>query len=231
MSYLSSDTEPGIAARRGAPSTARRSILRARVKRGIDVAVAATALILLAPVFMALIRIIRRDGGAAFYAQRRVGLSGREFRCLKFRTMVPDAERHLKALLDADPALKAEYHRYWKLKADPRVTKVGALLRRSSLDELPQLINVLTGEMSLVGPRPRSVSEVAFMESRFPSASFYSQVKPGLTGLWQVSGRNHLGLAEKAALDADYVRRWTLLGDLRILVLTVGVVLSNHGAA
>ena len=199
-------------------------------KRVLDVVAAGSALILLAPLFLILIRLVVRDGGSAFYAQRRIGFQGREFRCFKFRTMVPNAELHLKAMLDADAALREQYERYWKLDNDPRVTKIGRLLRRTSLDELPQFINVLTGEMSLVGPRPRSVSEVAFMEAQFTLASHYRNVKPGITGPWQVSGRNQLTLAEKAILDARYAQSWTLLGDLKLIFITCGVVLKGHGA-
>lgn len=199
-------------------------------KRMLDVVAAGSALILLAPLFLILIRLVVRDGGSAFYAQRRIGFQGREFRCFKFRTMVPNAELHLKAMLDADAALREQYERYWKLDNDPRVTKIGRLLRRTSLDELPQFINVLTGEMSLVGPRPRSVSEVAFMEAQFTLASHYRNVKPGITGPWQVSGRNQLTLAEKAILDARYAQSWTLLGDLKLIFITCGVVLKGHGA-
>ena len=199
-------------------------------KRVLDVVAAGSALILLAPLFLILIRLVVRDGGSAFYAQRRIGFQGREFRCFKFRTMVPNAELHLKAILDADAALREQYERYWKLDNDPRVTKIGRLLRRTSLDELPQFINVLTGEMSLVGPRPRSVSEVAFMEAQFTLASHYRNVKPGITGPWQVSGRNQLTLAEKAILDARYAQSWTLLGDLKLIFITCGVVLKGHGA-
>ena len=199
-------------------------------KRVLDVVAAGSALILLAPLFLILIRLVVRDGGSAFYAQRRIGFQGREFRCFKFRTMVPNAELHLKAMLDADAALRERYERYWKLDNDPRVTKIGRLLRRTSLDELPQFINVLTGEMSLVGPRPRSVSEVAFMEAQFTLASHYRNVKPGITGPWQVSGRNQLTLAEKAILDARYAQSWTLLGDLKLIFITCRVVLKGHGA-
>ena len=211
-------------------STRSSRTLRLVAKRVLDVVAAGSALILLAPFFLILIRLVARDGGSAFYAQRRVGFQGREFRCFKFRTMVPNAEHRLKALLDADAALREEYERYWKLNDDPRITKIGRFLRRTSLDELPQFINVLTGEMSLVGPRPRSVSEVAFMESRFTLASHYRHVKPGITGPWQVSGRNQLTLAEKAVLDAGYAHGWTLLGDLKLIFITCGVVLKGQGA-
>ena len=204
--------------------------VRLVAKRALDVVAAGAALIVLAPVFLILIRLVVRDGGSAFYAQRRVGFQGRQFRCLKFRTMVPNAEQHLQALLETDAALRKEYESYWKLNNDPRVTKIGRFLRRTSLDELPQFINVLTGEMSLVGPRPRSVSEVAFMESQFTLASQYRHVKPGITGPWQVSGRNQLTLAEKAVLDARYAQNWTFLGDLRLIFVTCGVVLKGHGA-
>lgn len=231
MSLVDRDSKTAIKAERRSISQMRVTALRGAVKRALDITLAGIALLLLAPIFAILIRLVRRDGGAAFYAQRRVGRSGVEFRCLKFRTMVPNAEQHLQSILQADPALKAEYEQFWKLKVDPRITPIGNFLRRYSIDELPQLINILSGEMSLVGPRPRSVTEVAFMESQFPLASHYTRVKPGLTGLWQVSGRNHLSLSEKATLDADYIRDWTLIGDLKLIALTVGVVVSNHGAA
>ena len=202
----------------------------AALKRSADIVLAGLLLILLGPVIAILVRLVKRDGGAAFYAQRRVGRGGRVFHCYKFRTMVPDAEQQLKRLLESDPVKRAEYKTYWKLRDDPRVTDVGRFLRRYSIDELPQLINVLAGEMSLVGPRPRSITEMAHMEARFPGAGAYLDVKPGMTGLWQVSGRNALSLAAKARLDAEYVDRQNFLGDLVLMARTFRVVLSGDGA-
>ena len=153
------------------------------------------------------------------------------FPCFKFRTMVEDADRVLEQLLAEDAALRQEFQRFWKLKDDPRVTLVGKFLRRYSLDELPQIFNVLRGDMSLVGPRPRPVSEMQYFESVMPEFNHaYLSVKPGLTGLWQISGRNHLTLEEKAELDARYARDWSVRGDFAIILATFPIVFSGDGA-
>lgn len=188
------------------------------------------ALVILAaisPVMVAIAWLIRRDGGAATFEHYRVGCGGRLFRCLKFRTMRSDAERALREVLEIDPALRAEWERDHKLAADPRVTRCGRWLRRSSLDELPQLFNVLRGEMALVGPRPITVAELR----RYGMARWhYLSVLPGMTGLWQVSGRNRTSYDRRVELDQQYVNSRSVWLDCRILARTVVVVLTRDGA-
>ena len=205
-----------------------RLFLRAAAKRALDVVGAALLLVLFAPVMAVIALLVARDGGAVFYAHRRVGRDGASFGCLKFRSMVPDADLRLAELLERDPAARAEWEATRKLRRDPRITSVGRFLRASSLDELPQLINVLKGEMSLVGPRPVQQAELnAFYGA---AASYYRSVRPGLTGLWQISGRNDTSYAERVALDVHYVAEATLLDDLRILLRTPLAVLRRRGA-
>jgi Undecaprenyl-phosphate galactose phosphotransferase WbaP len=185
-------------------------------------------LVLLAPL-MALVAFLiwRRDGAPIFFAHYRVGHDGKMFRCMKFRTMLRDAEPVLAALLASSPQARAEWQRDQKLTNDPRVTPVGNFLRRTSLDELPQLINVLRGEMSLVGPRPITVGEL----TRYGGVRWhYLSVRPGITGLWQVSGRNNTTYAERVAFDKHYVEKRTAWLDARILMKTVQVVLARDGA-
>jgi exopolysaccharide production protein ExoY len=190
---------------------------------------AALALLILLAPLMALIAIAlwRADGAPLLFGHYRVGRQGRLFKCLKFRTMRRDAAEALAELLRTDPAARAEWERDQKLVNDPRITGIGAVLRKTSLDELPQLINVLRGDMALVGPRPITVSEL----TRYGSARWhYLSVRPGMTGLWQVSGRNDTTYAERVALDRHYVESRSLAVDLAILVRTVGVVLNRDGA-
>jgi undecaprenyl-phosphate galactose phosphotransferase len=201
--------------------------LAAVLKLGLDVTLSALALLLLSPLLLAVIILVRLDGGAAFYAQARLGRDGRSFRCLKFRTMVVDADCRLKQLLATNPAAAAEWAERQKLTADPRVTPIGAVLRSTSLDELPQLINVLRGEMSLVGPRPITEAEVPRYADAFP---FYCAVRPGITGLWQVSGRSDTSYAQRIELDVRYVRTRSLLQDVVIVLKTLPAVLSRRGA-
>jgi exopolysaccharide biosynthesis polyprenyl glycosylphosphotransferase len=198
---------------------------RILVKALFDRAGAAAALILLAPVFMAIALAIKADdGGPVFFRQVRVGRNGHPFRLWKFRTMVVDAER-LKARL----ALPNEGNgALFKLRKDPRITKPGTRLRRYSLDELPQLINVLLGDMSLVGPRPALPEEVAGYDGSHMIRRIV--VKPGITGLWQVSGRSDLSLADSVRLDVHYVENWSLFLDLQILWKTTQAILSGNGA-
>lgn len=169
----------------------------------------------------------RRDGAPIFFAHYRVGRGGKLFRCLKFRTMYREAEQMLSDLLRDCPEAREEWQRDQKLSNDPRITPVGHFLRRTSLDELPQLFNVLRGEMVLVGPRPITVAEL----TRYGRVRWhYLSVRPGITGLWQVSGRNDTSYDERVALDRSYVEQRTMWLDLRILFRTVGVVLSRDGA-
>ena len=189
--------------------------------------IALAILLAAAPLMLALAWAIRRDGGPAMYRQYRVGCGGRLFGCLKFRTMRQDAERVLHELLSADPALRAQWQRDFKLAEDPRVTAFGRFLRRSSLDELPQLVNVVRGEMALVGPRPITMAELR----RYGAARWdYLSVVPGMTGLWQVSGRNRTAYERRVELDRQYVTRRSAWLDCKILAKTLVVVLTRDGA-
>jgi exopolysaccharide biosynthesis polyprenyl glycosylphosphotransferase len=180
-------------------------------------------LLILAPVLLAIFLSVRSDGGPGFFRQVRVGLGGRQFRMWKFRSMVVDAERHKTRLA----AVNEAHGPLFKLKVDPRVTPVGAVLRKYSLDELPQLFNVLTGSMSLVGPRPPLPSEVATYSR---DARRKLLVKPGLTGLWQISGRSDLSWEDAVRLDLRYVENWTLALDCLILWKTIRAVVRSDGA-
>ena len=197
------------------------------IKRAFDVAAASAALLLLGPLMVVIATLVRRDGGPALYAHGRIGLHGRRFRCLKFRTMVSDADRVLEAHLAVSSEAAEEWARDRKLRDDPRLTPLGRFLRKNSIDELPQLINVLKGGMSLVGPRPIVESEQAFYGD---DLGYYLQVRPGITGLWQVSGRNNVCYARRVALDGWYVRNWSLWHDIAILCGTVPAVLRREGA-
>jgi Undecaprenyl-phosphate galactose phosphotransferase WbaP len=201
--------------------------LRSLAKRAIDVAGALLLGLVFSPLILAIVLFMRRDGGPVIYRHRRIGRDGRPFDCLKFRTMVPNADQVLRNLLEHDPELKAEWARDHKLRHDPRVTPIGAFLRRTSLDELPQIWNVLRGEMSLVGPRP-VVREELMRYGRNVWA--YFAAKPGLTGLWQVNGRNDTSYRRRVVLDTYYVRNQSFLLDLYILLKTTRVVVGGSGA-
>lgn len=192
-----------------------------------DVVIAFLLLVLLAPLMGLIAWAVRLDGGPALFAHRRLGRFGTTFDCLKFRTMVPDADAVLSETLARDARAAAEWAATHKLRDDPRVTRLGRLLRRTSLDELPQLVNVLRLEMSLVGPRPIVAAEISRYGTDF---AYYCAVRPGLTGLWQVSGRNNTPYAEKVQLDARYVRSWTLWRDVLIMLRTVPAVVARRGA-
>ncbi|MBK1632454.1 hypothetical protein CKO31_17245 [Thiohalocapsa halophila] len=197
------------------------------LKRSFDVVCATLLLIVLAPFFLALIALIKADGGPAFFAHSRIGKDQRRFNCYKFRTMVPNAQQVLEHLLETDAEARREWEQDFKLKNDPRVTKVGKILRETSLDELPQLWNVLRGDMSLVGPRPIVLDE---LDRYGDEAAYYLEVRPGITGVWQVSGRNDTDYAYRVSLDSWYARNWSLWYDIVILVKTVRVVLNRSGA-
>jgi exopolysaccharide production protein ExoY len=196
------------------------------VKRALDI-VGALVLALLFSPLMILASIVLARTGSVLYRHRRVGAGGKMFECLKFRTMVPDADRLLHELLAQDDNLMAEWLHHHKLRHDPRVTPIGRFLRRTSLDELPQLWNVLRGEMSLVGPRPVIREELL----RYGRASAtYLAVRPGITGLWQTMGRNDTNYRRRVTRDVYYVRNQTVLLDMYILAKTVRVVLAGDGA-
>lgn len=196
--------------------------------RALDIAIASLALAFLAPLLI-LVAVVTwmMDPGPIFFAHRRLGRDGKAFPCFKFRTMVIDADRRLQHLLATDPVARAEWARDFKLRRDPRITAIGGFLRRSSIDELPQLWNVLRGEMSIVGPRPIVQDEVERYGRYF---IHYMAVKPGLTGLWQVSGRNDVSYRRRVALDVSYARNKSLGLDLRILMMTVPAVLLAKGS-
>jgi Undecaprenyl-phosphate galactose phosphotransferase WbaP len=197
------------------------------MKRMFDVAVAGTALLLLSPVFLAVALGVRRDGGPALFKQARVGHGGRLFNCYKFRSMRSDAEAVLEKYLTDNPAAAEEWATYQKLKHDVRITTFGQFIRRTSLDELPQLINVLKGDMSLVGPRPCMPGQESLYAEDF---SFYEAVSPGITGPWQVSGRSKLSFKERVELEAWYSRNWNLWMDIVIMLKTVPTVLGRGQA-
>jgi len=180
------------------------------------------------PVFlMVAIAIKLNSRGNVVFGHRRYGKDGKAFQALKFRTMVTDADRILKTYLERHPELMQEWQRDHKLKGDPRITGVGRWLRRYSLDELPQLVNILLGQMSLVGPRPIVKSEI---DRYADSYDLYTRVPPGLTGLWQVSGRNNTTYDQRVAFDEYYIRNWSIWMDLYILARTFQAVLFAHGA-
>jgi lipopolysaccharide/colanic/teichoic acid biosynthesis glycosyltransferase len=199
---------------------------RARGKRAFDLVVSAGMLVVLAPLLAVLMLIVACDGGRPVFAHTRVGRFGRRFRCLKIRSMRHGAEHELAAILAADSAAAAEWARDSKLTDDPRVTRLGAFLRKASLDELPQLWNVLRGEMSLVGPRPVTADELRRYGA---AAASYMALKPGLTGPWQVDGRNAISYADRVALDVDYARSYGFRRDVSIVVRTGLAVLKLTG--
>ncbi|MGH1480279.1 MAG: undecaprenyl-phosphate galactose phosphotransferase WbaP [Geminicoccales bacterium] len=198
-----------------------------RIKRCFDLAVGCLLLLFSAPLFALIGWRLARKGGPVFFGHIRIGKGGRRFKCLKFRTMVPDADRVLDDHLDAHPEFKEEWETHHKLRHDPRITRMGKWLRRTSLDELPQLINVIKGEMSLVGPRPVVADE---LDRYGDNLVYYVESKPGLTGLWQVSGRSDVTYRQRVHLDSWYVRNWSLWCDLVILIKTPKAVLKGFGA-
>lgn len=197
------------------------------MKRAFDLVAASLGLIAISPILIWITLRIRRSGPGVLFVQPRVGHKGETFYCFKFRTMVPNAEKVLNDLLARDPVAKREWDEKTKITNDPRVTPIGEFLRKTSLDELPQLLNVIKGDMSLVGPRPILLHEV---DKYGPRLSFYKNVKPGITGLWQVSGRSDTEYASRVHLDTWYVKNWSLWYDIAILFKTVRVVFKREGA-
>lgn len=197
------------------------------LKRTFDITASLSILIILSPLLFIISRKVGADGGPAIYGHERIGKGGKTFKCLKFRSMAVNSAELLDELLNNDPEAKKEWDDTFKLKNDPRITKIGHVLRRTSMDELPQLLNVLKGEMSLVGPRPIIQAE---LERYQEQVGYYLMSKPGITGLWQVSGRSDVDYETRVYFDAWYVKNWSMWNDIAILVKTVGVVLKRDGA-
>lgn len=205
-------------------NAARAGVYRRFVKRGFDILAVVMAAPIVVPLIAGLAFAVRRDGGGAFYTQQRVGLDGRHFRMWKLRSMVSDADARMADYLAANPAARAEWDSTQKLKRDPRITPFGQFLRRSSLDELPQLWNVLSGEMSLVGPRPIMLNQQAL----YPGTAYY-RLRPGITGYWQTRGRNDTTFEARAGYDEAYDAEVSLATDFKVLTETVGVVMKCTG--
>lgn len=197
-------------------------------KRAVDILLALSGILLLAPLFLiCYLLTVATSSGPALFRHRRVGFRGRHFDCLKFRTMRTDASERLRELIQSDPAAAAEWASSQKLRRDPRVTAIGALLRKSSLDELPQLFNVLRGEMSIVGPRPITDEE---LERYTTCVGAYLSCRPGITGLWQVSGRSSTTYEKRVACDAFYAQNWSMALDAKILIVTIPSLLESESA-
>ncbi|TYY55968.1 undecaprenyl-phosphate galactose phosphotransferase WbaP [Klebsiella pneumoniae] len=197
------------------------------LKRSFDIIGSTLIIAMISPLLIYISRKVKADGGPAIYGHERIGKGGRKFKCLKFRSMVINSQEVLSELLASSPEAKAEWDATFKLKEDPRITKIGHFLRRTSLDELPQLFNVLKGEMSLVGPRPIITAE---LERYNEEVEYYLLSKPGMTGLWQVSGRSDVDYETRVYLDAWYVKNWSMWNDIAILFKTITVVLKRDGA-
>lgn len=199
-----------------------------RAKRAFDLAIAWAALVFLAPALLTIALLIKAtDRGPVFYRHTRVGRQGARFECLKFRTMAVDSDERLAQILLSDPRAAAEWQESQKLRQDPRITKIGAFLRKTSLDELPQIWNVVRGEMSVIGPRPVTRAEL----NRYgKDRRYYLLVRPGITGLWQVSGRSSTGYERRIRYDREYLEEWSWLGEFWILLMTIPAVLKTEDA-
>ena len=206
-----------------APST-RTGPYRRMFKRALDVTAIVLSVPVIVPVVGVLALLVAREGGNPFYTQMRVGRNGKKFRMWKLRSMVLDADARMNDYLQSNPTARAEWDKTQKLQNDPRITTVGRLLRKSSLDELPQLWNVLMGDMSLVGPRPMMISQ----QLMYPGTAYYS-LRPGITGYWQTAGRNRTTFEARAEYDTAYEAALSLKTDVEILMRTVSVVLKGTG--
>lgn len=199
-----------------------------KIKRFTDILIILLALPILVPLFVIIGMLIKIDSkGSIFYTQVRIGSGGKTYKIIKFRSMVQEADKKLSTYLEANPEMRKEYEQYHKLKNDPRITRVGKYLRKFSIDELPQIINVLKGEMSLVGPRPFMPEETGFYNQCY---SLYTYVKPGITGLWQISGRSSTSYNTRVNLDDYYLRNWSIWLDVLIFARTIGVVLGSKNS-
>lgn len=203
-------------------------IQSSRVKRAMDLVMAFPVLVLVSPLLMAIYALLKIfDPGPALFTQQRIGRDGQAFVVYKFRTMRVDAAERLQHLLANDPQAAAEWAEFQKLRNDPRVTLLGRFLRKSSLDELPQLLNIVRGEMSVIGPRPVTASEMQRYGADLP---YYTAVRPGVLGLWQVRGRNTLTYPQRVAFDVQYVKTWSVWQDVKIILMAIPVVLLGRGA-
>ncbi len=207
--------------------TNRLNIINKLLKNIIDRTGAFFGILALSPIFLYVAYKVKQDGGSAFYGHTRIGKGGKSFKCWKFRSMVVNSQEILEELLANDPEAKAEWDKDFKLKNDPRITKIGDFIRKTSIDELPQLFNVLMGEMSLVGPRPIVKDETKYYGDLIDA---YYSVRPGITGLWQVSGRNDITYDQRVYLDRWYVRHWSIWTDMVIIIKTIFVVSNRTGA-
>ncbi|QBR72082.1 exopolysaccharide biosynthesis protein [Beijerinckiaceae bacterium] len=199
-----------------------------KTKRVFDVLVAIATLIAALPLFFCVFIALKlTDPGPVFYHHVRVGRGGRRFPCIKFRSMVVNSDEVLKSVLENDPERRDEWMRTQKLINDPRITPMGQFLRQSSLDELPQLLNVIRGDMSLVGPRPIVPAEMPRYGDKL---DLYLQARPGITGIWQISGRNDCEYKKRIEMDANYVRHWSFAADISILIRTFVAVLTRKGS-
>ena len=198
------------------------------IKRILDIVIASAALVFVLPLLLIVGLLIRlQDGGRAVYVQKRYGHNGRTFMCYKLRSMVLNSDQRLKEILEADPVARDEWERTQKLTNDPRITPLGHFIRKTSIDELPQLLNILKGEMSIVGPRPIVENEIAKYGEFYRD---YCAVRPGLTGLWQVEGRSNTTYEQRVQLDVRYARTRSFSGDIMIMFRTVPAVLFSRGA-
>jgi exopolysaccharide production protein ExoY len=198
------------------------------LKRTVDIVLALSGIILLAPLLIICFAVTALTSpGPALFRHRRVGFNGKHFDCFKFRTMMTDAPERLRKLLESDPSAAAEWATNRKLRNDPRITAIGGILRKSSLDELPQLFNVLKGDMSIVGPRPVTDEE---LERYASSVNAYLSCRPGITGLWQVSGRSTTTYNKRVACDTFYARNWSMTLDVKIIAVTIPALLVSDNA-
>ena len=201
-----------------------RSLYSSLVKPALEICVAALILIPASLIIALCAVLIARDGASPFYRQQRIGLNGRAFSMWKLRSMVVNADAVLDSYLDENPDARAEWDRTQKLKDDPRVTRIGKFIRKTSIDELPQLFNVVKGEMALVGPRPMMLDQRVL----YPGVAYYA-MRPGITGFWQTSARNESSFAERAIFDTSYFSQMSFGTDLRVMVKTIGVVVMGTG--
>lgn len=197
-------------------------------KRSFDITAALAALVFFSPILLLIMALVKVSSkGSIFYGHRRIGHNGRSFHCLKFRTMVANGDEVLRDYLRNNPSAAEEWKATRKLRDDPRVTTVGTVLRKLSLDELPQLINILRGDMSVVGPRPVIDEELSLYDT---DAVYYLRTRPGLTGLWQISGRNDVSYQSRIAFDTHYVQNWSLVQDVLIIAKTIPAVCLSRGS-